>query len=275
MGENDEKYIKLPVIALTANAIKSAKAMFLSNGFNDFISKPIDTSELVRVLKEWLPAEKISEAAVGENNAFPKDGREDCFITNLERIEEINVKIGLERVSGVAEMYHDSVVFFNKKLLLECDKMSEALRENDMKAFSITVHAIKSSLSTIGAMQLSEEAEKLETAAKNNEDGFCAENYPPFEEKLHKLQERLTAIFGDDEEDDGNRPAGDEAALREGVEKAIAAADDFDSDTGIKIIGELVKYDYGEEKNGLLSSALAAFNDFDCGTASDKLKLIK
>jgi len=53
------KYKSLPIIALTADAVQGAKEMFLSSGFNGFISKPIDIQELNEILREWLPPEKI------------------------------------------------------------------------------------------------------------------------------------------------------------------------------------------------------------------------
>ena len=55
-----DKYAKLPIVALTANAIVGVKEMFLQNGFNDFISKPIEAESLNKVLFRWLPDEKIT-----------------------------------------------------------------------------------------------------------------------------------------------------------------------------------------------------------------------
>ncbi|MDR2314460.1 MAG: response regulator [Spirochaetaceae bacterium] len=48
----------LPVIALTANAVAGMKEMFLSQGFSDYLSKPIDVSDVDRVIRKWLPREK-------------------------------------------------------------------------------------------------------------------------------------------------------------------------------------------------------------------------
>jgi signal transduction histidine kinase/DNA-binding NarL/FixJ family response regulator len=265
-------YIDLPIIALTANAIKSARDMFLSNGFNDFISKPIDSLELIKILKEWLPAEVVNEAAA-EPHTHSGDA-DDGFISLLEKIEEIDVEVGLERVSGIAKMYRDSIVFFNKRLPAECAKMSEALRAEDMHIFAITVHAIKSSLSTIGVMTLSETAGELEAAAKSNHGDYCAEHYPPLEEKLHALHERLAEIFPD-EDIATEKEAGDEALLRDCVEKALSAAEDFDSDWGRESLKPLTDYDFGDETNALIGAALEAFNDFNCSEATEKLKLIK
>jgi len=48
----------LPIVALTANAIAGVEEMFLQNGFNDFLSKPIDSQKLNAILEKWIPAEK-------------------------------------------------------------------------------------------------------------------------------------------------------------------------------------------------------------------------
>ena len=53
-----QEYEKLPIVALTANAISGVKEMFLANGFNGFISKPIQIQELDNILNEWIPAEE-------------------------------------------------------------------------------------------------------------------------------------------------------------------------------------------------------------------------
>jgi CheY-like chemotaxis protein len=50
---------KIPVIALTANAIMGAKEMFLSEGFSDYLSKPIESNKLAEMLVKYLPGEKV------------------------------------------------------------------------------------------------------------------------------------------------------------------------------------------------------------------------
>jgi CheY-like chemotaxis protein len=58
MGDEDPYYKEVPVVALTANAVLGTKEMFLENGFNDFLSKPIDTVKLNTVLEKWIPETK-------------------------------------------------------------------------------------------------------------------------------------------------------------------------------------------------------------------------
>jgi CheY-like chemotaxis protein len=58
MGSEDPYYNNVAIIALTANAIEGTRELFLENGFNDFLSKPIDTVLLNTILVKWIPKDK-------------------------------------------------------------------------------------------------------------------------------------------------------------------------------------------------------------------------
>jgi PAS domain S-box-containing protein len=58
----EEKYQKLPIVALTANVVGDVREMFIQSGMSDFLSRPMEYSEVERVLREWLPKEKWSNA---------------------------------------------------------------------------------------------------------------------------------------------------------------------------------------------------------------------
>jgi CheY-like chemotaxis protein len=54
----DQYYKDVPIIALTANAVSDTREMYLKNGFNDFLPKPIDSIQLNAMLEKWIPKEK-------------------------------------------------------------------------------------------------------------------------------------------------------------------------------------------------------------------------
>jgi len=58
LDPDDSYYKDLPIIALTADAVAGRKEMFIQNGFNDFMSKPIDADKLNEVLEKWVPKQK-------------------------------------------------------------------------------------------------------------------------------------------------------------------------------------------------------------------------
>ncbi|MDR0273251.1 MAG: response regulator, partial [Clostridiales bacterium] len=101
-----DKYETLPIIALTANAIYGAREMYINNGFNGFISKPIDINELNNVLKKYLPQEKFLQTSIPPAEEISP---EHAFINALESVPAINVANGLENSGGFIDIYKDMV----------------------------------------------------------------------------------------------------------------------------------------------------------------------
>ncbi|MCL2079857.1 MAG: response regulator [Oscillospiraceae bacterium] len=270
------KYERLPIIALTANAIHGAREMFLANGFNEFVSKPIDVQKLNEVLISWLPPEKIKYEKLSD--ASPDTALEqkpqDSFWNALGKIREINTDIGLSRVSNMEAAYREALELFYSKIISECDNMEKSLNGGDVKKFSIAIHGMKSVLSTVGAMELSEDALKMELASKDGDIRACTEQYPIFKSKMIDLHGQLSPIFCAQKTDEAKKEKGGADYLRENIKKALDAAKDFNSDEGAQIVKDLLIYDYGKEIAATLENALTAFTNFDCDKASEYLKNI-
>ena len=212
-----KEYEKLPVVALTANAVSGMKEMFLANGFNGFISKPVILQELDAVLKEWMSPEKITPRK--EHETSGEDKAYDIFLEGIGKIEEFNIEIGLNQLMGNKSSYYNTLDIFNKKLVAECDKMTVFLNTKDISGFTISVHAMKSMLAIIGAVGLSEMAHELENASKKHEIDFCTQRFPELKKKLLSLHERLSAIFR------GNAQKAPTAAAASGAATATASAE--------------------------------------------------
>ena len=198
----------------------------------------------------------------------------DSFIKALEKIEEINTEIGLNRFQDKKDTYRLTMDMFQKKLPSECGKMTDFLAAGDLENFAIAVHTMKSTLATIGAMRLSEMALQLEKASKNKESDFCRQRYPELKEKLLALHKKLSAIFSVSQSPREKKP-GDMTYLRENAKKALAAVEAFNSDTGIELLKDLLRYDFGAEPNTLLENALASLENFEYEGASENLKKIR
>jgi len=263
---------RLPIVALTANAVAGMKEMFLANGFNGFISKPIVMTELDEILKEWLSPEKVSQRV--EPETADTGNTYDSFIDYMKNVDEINMEIGLRRFSGMKDVFYSTLELLYKKILPECDKMASFLSSKDLKSFMISIHAMKSSLATVGAMRLSETALELETFSKDQDLDCCVRQFPDFNEKLTALHAKLSVIFSGGGASPKKEP-GDKGRLREDVKKAIQAADSFDNDSGIEITKNLLSFDFGEEINALLENALGAFENFEYEGALGILKKIR
>jgi CheY-like chemotaxis protein len=93
--ENDEfsEGKRLPIVALTINTAAGAKEMFLANGFNSFISKPIVLREMDKMLKEWLSPEKISRraramAVINSEACNRESTMRGCPVEDTEQLRE-------------------------------------------------------------------------------------------------------------------------------------------------------------------------------------------
>jgi CheY-like chemotaxis protein/HPt (histidine-containing phosphotransfer) domain-containing protein len=187
----------LPIIALTANAIAGAKDEFLAGGMNDLLTKPINKALLFKILKDWLPAEKIKLEPSRTQSASKGEAETNAeFWNQIGQVKDLSVSTGLDRVSGRRDIYQKSLELTIKEIA-KCDKnLNKFLSAGDLENFSIEVHGMKGSLANIGAMELSAAALELETAADRADSAFCTENLAPFLDALKALGAGIAEAFG-------------------------------------------------------------------------------
>jgi CheY-like chemotaxis protein len=291
LSNRKENRKQLPIIALTANAVQGSREMFLEHGMDDFLSKPIEMAALARILSEWLPPEKIiikHEEDAKEEDSSKEDGskrddrsEKDIFWEAIAKINEINTETGLTRVSGHKDMYRNNLKLFKERIEADNEKMELFLNRGDIKNFSITVHAIKSALASIGAEQLSGIALGLENASHDGDAEFCRQNFPAFSQRLTALHEALSMAVSTsggetaEENKKGFNNATDAAAyLKENVQKALEAVDDFDTDAGIEALNNALACNYDGEVNTLMENAVRALKHYQYNEAKEILTKI-
>ena len=269
------KYRKLKIAALTANAIQGAKEMFLENGFDGYISKPIEIPALTKILLELLPPEKITHENMQEQETDTEKSikDKDIFLNLLDGIPDINSEVGLLLVGGRKDMYNSNLKLFYEKLQQDCDNMSASIQNDDLKTFSISVHGMKSALASIGASGLSVMALKLETASKSNDAEYCAVQFPYFLERLQMLHQHLAKIYRY-EVIEIEKSQGNIEYLRNSTEKALEAVLAFDNDSAIKILEGLSVYEFNDNLDILTKNALTALKSYAYSEAEAALREI-
>ena len=218
------KYEKLPVIALTANAISGMKNKFLENGFNGYISKPVNVQELDMVLKEWILPERITAA---QKTGCTGAEANNTFLDAVNKISEINTKAGLHNLSGSMDLYRNTLEKFYRKLALECNNMNALLENKDINNFLISIHAMKSMLAIIGASVLSETAHELEIAAINLDIEYCMRKFGEYRNALFLLNGQLARLFPADHNstEAENEPKTTQAAQNNDAGKVLIVDD--------------------------------------------------
>lgn len=175
-------YHKVPVIALTANAVAGTREMLINLGFNDFLEKPVERSVLERVIKRNLPSEKI--IAVGRNTTTAAKG-EDEF-----GIEGLDVKSGILYCGG-REQYIRILQSFCNDYEGQMLQLKELYNNKDWTNYTITVHGIKSAMKSIGALKLSDTAKGLESAGKENRTDYIIGHHDAFVAEYKELFAQL------------------------------------------------------------------------------------
>jgi CheY-like chemotaxis protein len=270
---------RIPVIALTANAVQGSREMFLEHDMDDFLSKPIEIPILARILSDWLPPEKITikhetDTTSAKDESISKE--DSTSLETVNTISEINLETGLGRVNGRKDMYLNNLKLFKERIAPDNKKMTDLLNSSDIKNFSITVHAIKSALASIGAEQLSNIALALENSSKEGNAEYCKQNFPSFSERLTELDEELSKAFSpaDKKAKAGKTFTSEKEAiayLKENLQKALDAIDDFDNDEGIDALNNLLACKYDNEIKELLEKAVAELKRFKYKEAKDIL----
>mgnify|MGYP002514717666 CR=1 FL=1 len=186
----------IPVIVLTANAVKGAKAHYLREGFSDFLSKPILPEKLDKILLEYIPKDLLifSENDLGSSK---KENKEESREITLE-VAEFDFEYAL-KILGSEELLMDTLKDFYNMLKTLPNKLDDLFdnisNEEGLKNYRIEVHALKSVAATVGAILLSKLARIIESAATNNEEDKVMILHSILIEEIEKHRERLGDIF--------------------------------------------------------------------------------
>jgi signal transduction histidine kinase/CheY-like chemotaxis protein len=174
----------MPIVALTANAISGMKEMFLEKGFSDYLSKPIEISNLDEIMVRWIPAEKKIQAGT--------ETRRKTFSGNSSMvIPEVDVNRGINMTGGTEAGYRKVLAQFRKDAAERLPFFAVSPAEGTEGDFAVQVHAIKSAAGTIGAAAVSAEAAELEAAGKAGDMETISKTLPLFCEHLTRLIEAI------------------------------------------------------------------------------------
>ena len=218
-----------PFIALTANAISGVREMFISKGFNDYLSKPVDSKELERMIQKYLPEEKIHSAdedvppeeSESETNSEAVENSEvdtgsENKVTSNENISEaveknpeqtsdenseavdkyIDVDLAMQYCGGMEDLFKEFIGMFCNRQAETVQKITEAFDSENWNDYTVHVHALKSTSLSVGGKILSETARASELAGRalldkndTSQLDFIKENHP----KILKLYDDFVA----------------------------------------------------------------------------------
>ncbi|MCL2636897.1 MAG: ATP-binding protein [Oscillospiraceae bacterium] len=206
------------IIALTANAVAGQADVFLQNGFDDFISKPIDIRQLDSLLNKYVRDKQSQEVIDAARSQFSDKKQSSA--------ENKSAKADLMLIESFIRDARKAVAVLDG---LDFDK--------DLQKFIITVHGIKSSSGIVGEAQLSERAKKLEHAGREKNMDFVTAEAPGFLSELRALLDRL-------EKENKNDCAGGEDAkdLPEKLAEINEMCADYNRKGALDALAGITKY---------------------------------
>jgi len=163
-----------PIVALTANALAGHAEMFLRNGFDDFISKPIDIRQLNTTLNKLIRDKQPSE------------------VLEAARKEKAEMDKKMEPGKGFQQADSQLAKIFARDAEKAVDVIQNSIKgdlndEKDIQMYIINVHAMKSALANIGERELSNTALRLEQAGREKDINVLLSETDGFLEKLNMV----------------------------------------------------------------------------------------
>ena len=237
----DLYFKEIPIIALTANAIAGAREMFMKEGFDDFIAKPVESSVLQRILKRHLLEEK--QLKPDEANRMKLEVPNEAPFM----IGDLDVSKGM-MYCGNKENYLEILNSqrYNGKDTIQ--QVQSLYQKEDWKNYIIVVHGIKSSMMSIGAVKLSEMARGLEFAGKGEDFAYIHREHDVMIKEFERVLQILFACeyldAPEQQELVVNKP---EISDEEFSKKLVLLENvtyEFDANKIFPILDELSKYAY-------------------------------
>lgn len=273
--KNDDDSInkETPVIILTANAVSGAKEEYLNEGFSGYLSKPIDGKTLETTIIKFLPEDRytyIKEEIKAEKEA---DNELKDVLGKKLLDNDIDLDVGLRYLDYNLDNYYEMADIYVKTADKIAPSLDDYIANNDCDNFRIKIHAIKSSSKNLGAVKLSEDAQRLETAAKNMDIEKIKGSWPDFKKFWFETVEVLREVCPEKKtnEIDENSKIEDNEAVKDLVFRMSKALSEYDLDTAEEMADKLKGYKMSHKKVKLIDDAVLAMGEFNYDEAVEYL----
>lgn len=290
-------YANIPVIALTANAVAGAKEMLIAEGFQDFLSKPVEIASMHRILEKYLPdAKKIydfeddaTDVQSGETvyNNHERDTIYEQLHNPQASVKEPGAETAREDTAadidekqgalycGSLEDFEDILKIHYEDYEENSQKIQAFYDSKDWKNYVILVHGLKSSMKSVGIMKLSDMCLGLELAGKENRIDYILKNHDAMMAEYGRIHDvignrlGITQKINADLTNIKNLDDDSMAGLLNRFENAVYS---FDEEQMLSILNELMDYKYHETVLApKLSPLVKKVNNCDYMSAYDNL----
>lgn len=250
-----------PVVMLTANAILGAREQYMEEGFDDFLSKPIDFMKLQTMILKFLDTKLVTFVKQEENKS------EKSVICDTSELPLIN---GLDWTYASAhfndtESLVNTVKFFASTIEYDAKELEKLLLqindEEGRKCYRTKVHGMKSSAAIIGIIPLAGMAKVLEDAAKKGDLDTINEMTPILLRCWREYKQHLSVFTSNAKEK--KKAAEYQQEIDRILQKIKAAAEDMDVDIMDAMLEKLEDYEFEEDRIEIIDAIKEAIINLD------------
>ena len=187
---------QLPILAMTANAMAIDRERCFEAGMNDHIAKPIDPEQLLAKLRHWIKpsARPVADVATGHATARrqPAPDADDPCWKALAQVDGLDSRLGLRQAGGRKPLYLSLLTKFVTDQANAPDQLAQAIARSDWDLAERTAHTLKGVAAQVGALTLSDAAQRLEQAVRERQP--ASELEPLSDSAVHQLVQLSQAI---------------------------------------------------------------------------------
>jgi len=257
MPQKDKKNV--PIIALTANAIRGSREMFLEKGFQDYLSKPMNINLLENILIKYLPDEFIH--FVDKEDPNIKVGK------NIS-IAGVDTQAGIKNYNNSVSRYVQVLKYIYDDGEAQIQRMEKMIAEEDFESYTFETHALKGLALGVGANSLAEKSKELELSVREGKYDYVKKEAPSLIEEYRMILANIKFVLVDNGIDMGkeieisrDRLSEDEEIKElNSLKESLEMLDNSESE---KKISELLKVPFEDKKRDKYKKIRAAVKEFD------------
>ena len=276
LGAHYQKGGGAKIIVLTADAIKGARESLISQGFDEYLGKPINVAQLERLFVRYVAPSRITyEDSSDDNNSS------NSFSVLEDKLMGIDVAMGISNCGGKFEDYLKILKITYDYGEKQLEELKAAWEANDYETYIIKIHSLKSTSLNIGARGLSSMARSQEEEGRAGNYSYIDKHMQEFQDDGRKILEVIKDLLIEhnvisDPSANAEESADelDDAMLLRLYKNIDNCIDQFDFAKVFDILDEIKKYKVPEKHQQILEKLDALMENLDVDAIKELLNSV-